>query len=89
MGNLVVALHPNYTYSYAPGRIIKSSNDNENFLIKFFDNTEDLVHKNEVFKLDVLRFKKGMNTINYYETSWKGLKVIARNSETNTFETGL
>ena len=92
IGDTVVALHPYFAYgAYAPGeivKILKTSENEDKYVIRFYDFTENAVERKYIFKLDRDRFQHDINTIISYEKSWIGHSVIALNSRTNCFEWG-
>lgn len=88
IGDPVVALHPNYDYSYAPGQIIQMSNDLNKILVRFYDYTEGIILREEVYKLPRLKFELDINTIVELEKRWIGQTVVARNNYSNVYELG-
>lgn len=83
----VVALHPNYNFSYAPGLVI-SVNNNLTLLIRFYDCTEELVAKEECYKIPSFKFENDVDKIVRLEKEWVGETVIARNNHTFVYELG-
>lgn len=88
-GDPVVALHPQYEFSYAPGQIVKISSDSTKLLIKFYDYLETVVYRKEVFKLPRIKFQLDVNNIINLEKKWIGETVVARNNYTKVYELGL
>ena len=88
IGDPVIALHPHYEFSYAPGQIIQIPGGQSKLMVRFYDYTEDLVHREEVFKLHILKFQHDVDYINNCESKWIGLNVLARNNDANTYTSG-
>lgn len=88
IGDPVVALHPHYELSYAPGQVIEIDNKSQQILVRFYDYNESPIEIEEVFKLHILKFQKDIDTINYLESKWIGKTVLARNNESNIYEPG-
>jgi hypothetical protein len=84
----VIALHPEYEYSYAPGQVIKTGNDMSNVLIKFYDFIEKVVPSDQVFKLDKDKFQTVIDEIIRLEKRWIGKTVVARNNISHVYELG-
>ena len=57
-------------------------------MVRFYDYTESLVTSEEAFKLNILKFQNDIDFINYLESKWIGLSVLARNNEMNAYEIG-
>lgn len=87
-GDPVVALHPQYSFSYAPGQVVKVSNDLTRMVIRFYDFVEDIVFREDVYKLDRLKFQMDVNAIIELEKRWVGQTVVARNNYTSVYELG-
>jgi hypothetical protein len=87
-GDPVVALHPQYEFSYAPGQIVKISSDSTKILVKFYDFLESVVFRKEVFKLHRIKFQLDVNAIINLEKRWIGETVVARNNYTKVYELG-
>ena len=83
----VVALHPSYSFSYAPGIIIKIAN-NLSLLVRFYDGLEAIVNKEEVYKIPVFKFEYDVDIIVSLEKRWVGQTVIARNPYSFVYELG-
>lgn len=88
VGDPVVALHPQYEFSYAPGQIIQISNDMNKILVRFYDYVESVVLREEVYKLARLKFQLDVNNITELEKRWIGQVVVARNNYSNVYELG-
>jgi hypothetical protein len=83
----VVALHPSYSFSYAPGIIIKIAN-NLSLLVRFYDGLEAIVNKEEVYKIPVFKFECDVDIIVSLEKRWVGQTVIGRNPYSFVYELG-
>ncbi len=89
IGDPVVALHPHYEQSYAPGQIVSIQNSKSKVMVRFYDYTESLITSEEVFRLHILKFQNDIDFINYLESKWIGQFVLARNNENNAYEIGI
>jgi hypothetical protein len=83
----VIALHSAYSFSYAPGLIIRISND-LTLLIRFYDGVECIVNKEEVYKIPLFKFEYDVEQIIQFEKRWIGETVVARHSFNNVYELG-
>ena len=84
----MVALHPKYDFSYAPGQIVRVSSDMSKLLVKFYDYEESVVVRNEVYKLPRLKYQLDVTNIINLEKRWIGQTVVARNNFSNVYEPG-
>lgn len=84
----MVALHPKYDFSYAPGQIVRVSSDMSKLLVKFYDYEESVVVRNEVYKLPRLKYQLDVTNIINLEKRWIGQTVVARNNFSNVYELG-
>jgi hypothetical protein len=82
-------LHPHYEFSYAPGQIIQISNDSSKFLIRFYDFVENVIFKEEVYKLPRIKFQLDVDSIIELEKRWIGQTVVARNNISKAYELGI
>lgn len=87
-GDPVVALHPHYEFSYAPGQIVKVSSDMTKLIVKFYDFVEAVVLRNECYKLPRVKFQYDIDKIIELEKRWIGQTVVARNNYSNVYELG-
>ena len=85
----MVALHPEFEFSYAPGQIVKVSNDLSQVIIRFYDFVESIVKLNEVFKLHRLKYQVDIENIVNLEKKLIGKTVVARNDYSNVYELGM
>ncbi len=84
----VVALHPSYSFSYAPGIVIKIAN-NLSLLVRFYDGVEAIINKEEIYKIPLFKFEYDIDIIVNLEKRWIGQTVIARNPFNFVYEFGL
>ncbi len=89
VGDPVVALHPHYQNSYAPGQIVSINDSRCKVTVRFYDYTESIISSEEVFRLHIIKFQNDIDFINYLESKWIGQTVLARNNETNIYEIGI
>lgn len=87
-GDPVVALHPEYAFSYAPGQIVKVADDLTKVVVRFYDFVEAVVFREDVYKLNRLKFERDVNAIIELEKRWVGQTVVARNNYSNVYELG-
>ncbi|CAF0820702.1 unnamed protein product [Brachionus calyciflorus] len=88
IGDFVVALHPNFEFSYAPGEIIKISSDKISYDVKFYNSSNDTVKSDGIFKISKDKYETDVEQILLLENNWIGEKVIARNNLRRTYEFG-
>lgn len=88
LGDSVLALHPHYELSYAPGQVVLTQNDKSKVTVRFYDYIESIMSSEDVFKLHILKFQTDIDQINYMESKWIGQSVLARNNETGLYEPG-
>lgn len=88
IGDSVIALHPHYEYSYAPGQIVQISNDLNKILVRFYDFVEGVILQEEVYKMAKVKFQLDVNAIIDLEKRWIGQTVVARNNYSNVYELG-
>lgn len=84
----MIAPHPHYEKSFAPGQVIKKHNNKGQVSVRLYDYIENTVDNEDVYKLHILKFQTDIDTINYLECKWIGQTVLARNNETNLYEAG-
>ena len=93
IGDTVVAVHPYFEFgAYAPGEVVKilvNPDNEERFVIRFYDFTENVVEKKNVYKLPKERFQHDINTIITIEKGWIGRSVMAYNNRTACYEWGI
>jgi hypothetical protein len=88
IGDSVIALHPHYEFSYAPGQIVQISNDLNKILVRFYDFVEGVILREEVYKMAKVKFQLDVNAIIDLEKRWIGQTVVARNNYSNVYELG-
>lgn len=84
----MVALHPYFEFSYAPGQIIQVSNDMDKFTVRFYDYVGSEVLSRDAYKLNHLKFQADVETINNLEKARIGKTVVSRNTFSNVYELG-
>jgi hypothetical protein len=85
----VVAMHPQYRSSYAPGEIVSLvPKDRTKLIVKFYDSSEWSVSRSKVFKLPAIKFTQDVDDINKLEESWLGQTVVARNDNSKVYQSG-
>ncbi len=88
VGDSVVALHPYYEFSYAPGQIVQVSNDMEKIMVRFYDYVEAVVVRRDAYRLNHLKYQADVELINRLEKEKVGKSVVARNTFSNVYEVG-
>lgn len=81
-------MHPQYEFSYAPGQIVQVSNDLNKLLVRFYDFSEGVIQRQEVYKLPRIKFQIDVNSIIEKEKEWIGKLVVARNNFSKVYELG-
>lgn len=81
----VVAKHPNYQATYAPGVIVKISSDKV-YLVRFYDGTEGIISKAEAHYVEPERFEKIVDFILNLEQRWIGETIVARDDHTGIYK---
>lgn len=88
VGDPVVALHPNYAFSYAPGQVIQFKDNFDRITVRFYDFHEAEVARENVYKLHRLKLQLDIENIIELEKLWVGRVVVARNTYSNNYELG-
>ncbi|CAF1056301.1 unnamed protein product [Brachionus calyciflorus] len=88
IGDCVVALHPNFEFSYAPGKIIKISIDKNSYDVKFYNSSNGTVKSDAIFKISKFKYETDVEQILHLENNLIGKEVIARNDLRRTYEPG-
>ena len=84
----VVALHPHYSFSYAPG-IVLEVYQNLQMKIRFYDGEEDKLPREEIYKLTPEKFEQDVNYIIECETRWVDQAVVARDDRMGSYHLGI
>ena len=80
----VIALHPHYSFSYAPGIILEVYH-NMWMKVRLYDGEEAKIPREEAFKLTSEKFEHDVNYIIECETRWVGQAVVARDDRYGTY----
>ncbi|XP_028400268.1 von Willebrand factor A domain-containing protein 3B-like [Dendronephthya gigantea] len=83
----VIALHPNFSFSYAPGVVVNVNNDML-FSVRFYDGREDVIPREEVYYLSHEKFSAAVEFIVHCEERLVGMAVVARNDTDGLFYLG-
>lgn len=81
----VVALHPHYNFSYAPGMVLEVYQD-LHMKVRFYDGDESTLPREEIYKLTPEKFEHDVNYIVECETRWVGQAVVGRKDENGTYQ---
>ena len=84
----MIALHPNYENSYAPGQVTKVSNDLQKIKVKFYDYVEATVNLDDMYALNHIKYQSDVAMIDRLEREKIGKNVVTRNSYTKNYELG-
>lgn len=85
----MVALHPDYSFSYAPGIVLKVYQNLE-MKIRFYDGQvlEEKLPREEIYKLTQEKYEHDVNYIVQCETRWVGQAVVARDDRMGSYHLG-
>ena len=84
----MAALHPDYTYSYAPGTIVGISNDGLSFTVESYDTSQTVLPRHEVYRLPKTKHDSDVEFIRNREAEWVGVACVARNDSDGLFYPG-
>jgi len=85
----VIASHPHYQATYAPGVIVKPcTHESKQYQVRFYDGTEGLIRKSETHQVEHDRFESVVDFILELEQRWINEKVIARDDHTGIYKLG-
>ncbi|CAB4013416.1 Hypothetical predicted protein, partial [Paramuricea clavata] len=87
VNDAVIALHPSFSFSYAPGIVVNTNNDML-FSVRFYDGREDVIPREEVYYLGHEKFSADVEFIVRCEESLVGKAVVARNDADGFFYLG-
>lgn len=82
----VVALHPEFTFSYCPGRAKSISKDS--VTVEFYDNQESSVALEDVYLIPGDKYDYDVKNIVACEERWVGQVVVARDDDSGLFFLG-
>ncbi len=83
----VIALHPSYSFSYAPGVVLEVGADLWT-QVRFYDGAQANLPREEVYKIPGKKFETDVAYIVRCEDQWVGQPVVARNEESGYFQLG-
>lgn len=84
----VIASHPHYQATYAPGVIVKDALEQNQYQVRFYDGTEGIIRKSETHQVDPNRFESIVDYIISLEQRWINEKVIARDDTNGLYKIG-
>jgi hypothetical protein len=84
IGDSVLALYNSFNQSYAPGHILTINN--YQILVQFFDKSEKMVNKKDVFLLNRQKYESDAFFIDKMSSKLVGEIVIARNNSSRLYE---
>ena len=82
IGSTVVALHPDYAYSYAPGHVTAihtTVNPGPHYSVQLYDRSTTILPRQEVYNLPPDKYQSSVDYLQSREKAWIGQRVIARN----------
>ena len=85
----MIAKHPNYQSTYAPGVVVKDMVNSSAYHIRFYDGTEGLLSKTEAHFVEHEKFENIVDYILKLEERWKGETIIARDDQTGIYRLGI
>lgn len=88
VGDTVTALHPEFSYSYAPGKITGISADGFHFSVKFYDETEGFLPRHDVYHLAQAKHQQDVEYLRTRERAWVGEAVVARRDRDGVYVPG-
>jgi len=83
----VIASHPHYQATYAPGVIVKKGLE-KTYQVRFYDGTEGMIRKSETHRVEPERFENIVDFILQLEQRWIDENVIARDDKTGVYKIG-
>ena len=83
----VVALHPKYTYSYAPGVVLDIESDMW-MNVRFYDGHEARLPREDIYRMSQEKFEYDVAYILKAEGQWVGQAVVSRNDESGVYQLG-
>ena len=86
--DFVIALHPHYSFSYAPGQII-STEDNWLYQVRLFDETECSVHREELYRISAEQYQNDSEYIKKIQDELLGSFIVTRDNEDGLFKQGM
>jgi len=87
VGDTVLARHPHYKDTYAPGVVVRLGVD-KLYQIRFYDGTEGFIRRSETHQVDPGRFEKMVDYILQLEQRWIDQTVVARFDPTGIYKIG-
>ncbi len=72
----MAGLHPNYSCSYAPGRVVGM--DGQSFTVEFYDCTQNTLPRHEIYRLINNKHDSDVEYIRQKEAEWVGVACLAR-----------
>uniref|UniRef100_A0A1I8GUR1 Tudor domain-containing protein n=1 Tax=Macrostomum lignano TaxID=282301 RepID=A0A1I8GUR1_9PLAT len=84
-GSTVVALHPAYSYSYAPGVVVGHDSGTMWVTVRFYDGSEVRLPRQECYAIDAGQFEYSVEYIIHREKLWVDKSVVARVNRTGCY----
>ncbi|KAL5264641.1 hypothetical protein ACHWQZ_G005654 [Mnemiopsis leidyi] len=84
----VIALHPDYSFSYAPARIT-GTDDNWFFDLKFYDSSEAEVPREEMYYISAEQYHEDTKFIRDIEEALLGSFVVVRDNSDGLYRRGM
>lgn len=83
-----MAPHPRFNFAYAPGEVVQLSKRLPKLIIRFYDFSESLIDKNDIYRLKRPKFQHDIDSIIEFERAWIGYSCLAYNEHSKNYEWG-
>ena len=89
-GDAVVALHPDFSFSYSPGVVVGVTDQSEKrFRVRLYNGTEHALSHDDVYLLaNKNKYSLDVAYIRLCEDQWVGQAVVFRNADTGSYQLG-
>jgi hypothetical protein len=84
----VIAQHPDFEYSYCPGKAARSPSYRDSVHVKFYDGSEAVVSREEVYPISRDKYRADVEYIRRKEEDLVGQVVVANKNDTGIFYIG-
>ncbi|KAH3841158.1 hypothetical protein DPMN_114616 [Dreissena polymorpha] len=86
--DFVVAIHPKYEFSYAPGEVLNLHGGSV-IEVEFYDGNIDSVPSSDVYKISKAKYEETVEYIKFKEKQLVGKSVVARDDTTGIYKLGI
>lgn len=85
----VIALHPQYEYSYCPGKVTGRSNRHQDEAdVEFYDGTKATLSRDDMYAISREKYHADSDYIRFKEEELVGQVVVARKDDSGIFQIG-